>query len=214
MRETIICFCAHSDDQIIGPGGTLAKYAREGIHIITVVFSYGQLSHPHLKEDAIISMRVNEAIKANEFIGGGQVLFFGLSEGRFSEEAEQKGIHTKIKKLLQEYKPGKIFIHSLDDPHPDHKAVYEVVTFVADAIKYAGAIYAFDIWNLFNFRKRSEPKLYVDISDTFKIKIKALRAFESQKLTLFTLLWSVYFRAILHGLYHRCKFAERFYKVR
>ncbi len=214
MKDSVICFSAHSDDQIIGPGATLAKYANEGIHVITVIFSYGQLSHPHLKEDAIISIRVNEAIKANEIVGGGQVLFFGLPEGKFINEAKRRGIYTKIRKMLQEYKPSKLFIHSIDDPHPDHKAVYEIVTAVADVIKYSGAIYTFDVWNPFNFRKRSEPKLYVDVSSTFKTKIKALRIFESQKLALLTLMWSVYLRAILHGIRHGCRFAERFYKVR
>lgn len=214
MKETVICFCAHSDDQIIGPGGTLAKYAQEGIRVITIIFSYGQLTHPHFKEEVIISMRVNEAIKANDIIGGDQVLFFGLSEGKFLQEAKEKRIYTKIRKLLQEYKPTKLFIHSLDDPHPDHKAVYEIITHVAEAVHYGGAIYAFDVWNPFNFRKRREPKLYVDISQAFQIKTKALGVFESQKIALYTLLWSIYLRALIHGLLHRCRFAERFYKIK
>lgn len=214
MRETVFCFCAHSDDQVFGPGGTLAKYAREGIRVITVIFSYGQLTHPHLKEEIIIATRVNESIKANEMIGGDQVLFFGLPEGKFMEGAKAKGIYTKIRKMLAEYKPMKLFVHSLDDPHPDHQAVYDIVMTVADRIGYPGAIYTFDVWNPFNFRKRAEPKLYVDISSTFKTKIKALGVFESQKIALYSLLWSVYLRAILHGIRHGCRFAERFYKVR
>lgn len=214
MKETVICFCAHSDDQIFGPGGTLAKYAKEGNNIITIIFSYGQLTHPHLKDDVVISMRVNESIKANEVIGGGQVLFLGLSEGKFLQEAKEKRVYTKIKRIVQEYKPAKIFIHSQDDPHPDHRAVHQIVSAVIDAIPYHGPVYAFDIWNPFALRKRGEPKLYVDISDTFRTKIKALKVFESQKLALFSLLWSIYVRAIVHGFFHKCRFAERFYKIR
>ena len=214
MKETVICFCAHSDDQIFGPGGTLAKYAKEGIKVITVIFSYGQLTHPHLKEEVIISTRVNESIKANDLIGGDQVLFFGLSEGKFTDEAKDKKVYSKIKHLLQEYNPSKLFIHSLDDLHPDHKAVYEIVTGVVNAMNFKGAVYAFDVWTPFNFRKREEPKLYVDITSNFKTKIKALRLFESQKIALYTLLWSVYVRAIVHGIEHGCRFAERFYKIK
>ena len=214
MKETIICFCAHSDDQIFGPGGTLAKYAQEGMRIMTVIFSYGQLTHLHLKEEIIIETRINESLKANEIIRGNQVLFFGLSEGRFLAEAKEKRIYSKIRKLLQVYKPVKIFTHSPDDPHPDHRAVHEVMTTVVDTMHYSGSVYAFDIWNPFNWRKRTEPKLYVDISETFKTKIKALMVFESQKIALYTLLWSVYVRAILHGIQHGCRFAERFYKIR
>jgi len=56
--------------------------------------------------------------------------------------------------------------------------------------------------------------MYVDITDTFKLKLKALRCFKSQWMTMISLLWSVYFRAIINGLDARCKYAERFYKIR
>ena len=59
-QENIFVFCAHSDDQIFGPGATLAKYASVGKGIYTVIFSYGRLSHPHFREEVIIETRVKE----------------------------------------------------------------------------------------------------------------------------------------------------------
>ena len=66
-KDTIMVMCAHSDDQIIGPGGTLTKYAKQGKIIITVIFSYGELSMPHIKKEIAIKTRVDEA-KAAETI--------------------------------------------------------------------------------------------------------------------------------------------------
>lgn len=43
MVERILVIVAHSDDQMLGPGGTLVKYAKEGKEIHTVIFSYGAL---------------------------------------------------------------------------------------------------------------------------------------------------------------------------
>ena len=116
--------------------------------------------------------------------------------------------------LTLEKKPAKIFTHSIDDPHTDHRAVYKIVTDTYDSMRYKCDVYSFDVWNPINFRKRDQPKLYVDITDTFKTKLSALRCFESQKIAMITLLWSVYLRAIINGLHNHCKYAERFYKIR
>ncbi|MFA4887817.1 MAG: PIG-L family deacetylase, partial [Candidatus Nanoarchaeia archaeon] len=40
-KETILVFAAHPDDEIIGVGGTIAKYAQEGKDVIVTIFSDG-----------------------------------------------------------------------------------------------------------------------------------------------------------------------------
>ena len=61
---------------------------------------------------------------------------------------------------------------------------------------------------------RNRPKLVVDITQTFGTKLAALRCFKSQWVTMITLLWSVYLRAIKNGLFNGCLFAEKFYKIK
>jgi len=67
-KETILILGAHSDDFVIGAGGTMAKYTQEGKKIISVVFSYGEKSHPWLKEDVVQKMRSEEAAKASKLL--------------------------------------------------------------------------------------------------------------------------------------------------
>lgn len=212
-EENIIVFCSHSDDQIFGPGATLTKYAQQGKNIYTVIFSYGETSLPFLKKEIAIKTRVNEAKKADKIINGKGVMFLGLKEGKFLKQAEEKDIKSRIQRMILSKKPIKIFTHSPEDPHPDHKAVYQIVTQALDELKYNCDLYCFDIWNPFTVKKHF-PKLYEDVTETFSRKIKALKIFESQKITLFTLLWSVYVRAWLHGFHIHKKYAERFFKIR
>jgi len=214
MEENILVFCAHSDDEIFGPGGTLAKYAKEGKKVHTYVFSYGETSHPHFKRKVIIEMRVLEAQKADEEISGSGVTFFGLSEGNFLEEAKQKELKKKIEQIILEKNPVKIFTHNADDPHIDHRSVNKIIMEAIGEIKTRADVYAFDIWNPFTLRYRKNPRLIVDIGNTFKIKIKALSHFKSQKLTMLVLLWSVYTKAIINGWFHGYRAAEVFYKIR
>jgi len=210
-KEAIVVICAHSDDQILGPGGTLARYASEGKLVITIVLSYGETSHPHIKDEIIIKQRIKEAERADAVIGGSALHCFGLKEGRFNSNNDQ--VLNRISDLLTKYNPSKIFTHSIDDPHPDHRSTYHIVNDIITRGNISPQVLTFDVWNPFNLRKSNNPKLYVDITKTFPKKIRALKCFKSQKLALLLLLWSIYVRAWIHGRVHGCKFAERFFTI-
>ena len=213
-KESIFVICAHSDDQILGPGGTVAKYAKEGKETFTIIFSYGETSHFWLKKKVSVEIRVKEAQAADKVIGGSGVVFFGLTEGKFLEDVKDKKIKDRIKELIKEKNPDKIFTHSIDDPHADHKDVYNVVKEIVDEINYEGSLLCFDVWNIIDFKKREKPKLYVDITDTFKTKMKALHCFRSQRLVMLFPYINVYIKAFINGLKNDCKYAEKFYKIK
>ena len=214
MLEKILVFCAHPDDQVFGPGGTLIKYAKEGKDITIVIFTKGENSHPWLKEEVITKIRESENEKVDKIIGTNITIFLGLKDTNISKDAEENNTLDKVKNLIQEFKPNKIFTHTLADPVPDHKAVNKIVRTAFDELQPNSDLYTFDVWNILNSRETKHPKLVVDISKTFKKKIHALKTFKSQKNTLFWLLWSVYFRAIYNGLKNNYKYAEVFYKIR
>ncbi len=213
-KDSVLVICAHSDDQIFGVGGTLAKYAEEGGRVIIVVLSYGEKSHPWLKKKVTVRMRVKESHEAAKIIGAERTIFFGMREGNFPTDFVEMEMHEKTRRLIRKYKPSKIFTHSGDDPLPDHTAVNKFVVELCDEIGYNGDLYSFDVWNPLKIRERNVPKLYVDITKTFRKKTKALKCFESQWLSMLSLLWSVYYRAIKHGLKAHCLFAEVFHKIR
>ncbi|MBS3122352.1 PIG-L family deacetylase [Candidatus Woesearchaeota archaeon] len=213
QKETILCFCAHNDDQVIGAGGTLAKYAKEGKEVYTYIFSYGEGSHPHLNPRVIIKKRVSESRAADKIIGEKGSFHLGLKEGKFMDGIEKRGIKERIKEIITEKAPIKIFTHSQDDPHVDHRIVNKLILDIANEIKYYGDIYSFDIWNPLPARGREKPMLFVDISKTFNKKIKAIKCHNSQTVTLWTMLPATYTRAVINGLNHHCKYAEIFYKI-
>ncbi len=213
-KEKILIICAHNDDQVFGIGGTIAKYAKQGKTVKTVIFSFGELSHPHLKPEVIIKRRVKESLDADKILGGKGIRYLGLKEGRFPKEIEKKGIKKIITNIIRKEKPGKIFTHSINDAHPDHRAVYHFVRELTGEIKYKGDIYLFGVWSPVRIKNRNIPKMVVDITGTFGKKIKAIKAHKSQQLTILSLLWNVYLRAIMNGWSSNCRYAEVFYKRR
>ena len=216
-KDRVIFFCAHPDDESLGAGGTIAKYVKEGKQVMVVSFTYAVLSHTWLKKHVTRDMRKKELENAQKVLGFQKHLYLELSESKFLEEAKEKNIQNEIIRMITKFKPSKIFTHAPEDRDPisdDHRAVNKIVMEAVEAMGYKGDVYGFGVWNPFSFKRTDYPKLYVDITDTFKIKLEALRNYPSQWSSMILLLWTVYARAILAGIAYGVKFAERFYKLK
>ena len=222
-KGSILVICAHSDDQIIGVGGAMAKYAKQGFDIHTIIMSFGESVRPHVKREIVTKTRIKESQKADKIIGGKGVTFLGLKENKFEQDFNERGIDKNFKKIIKNLKPTKIFTHSSDDVHPDHRATFKLVLKTYKEMDLGAELYTFEIWNLFNIKKRNKPKLIVDTSETFKTKMKALKSFKSQiDLSTFYnylvlnnfLFFSVHIKDWLNGIKYSVRYAEVFYKLR
>lgn len=212
-HKCILVICAHSDDEILGPGGALAKFSQEGAKILTFIMSYGELTPIWMKHKHTREMRKKEADKADAIIGGSGVEFFGLKEGAFLKEAEEHGIHKKLLDTIHKEKPSIIFTHMREDPHKDHRDTLQIVkSVVADVKDDRPDVYSFGIWNPLQLHRRA-PHLFVDISKTFKKKMKALKVFRSQNLVILLLTPGVIFKAKYLGFSRGVAYAEAFRKV-
>jgi LmbE family N-acetylglucosaminyl deacetylase len=211
--KSVMVFCAHPDDEVLGVGGTIAKYAGEGIEVVTVIFSSGERSHPWMKKHVTVGARQKETEKAASILGIKKTINLGLKDGTLLKESKGS-IFEKIISIISEHNPDKIFTHAIDDPHLDHHAVYKIVTKAIQAMNYAGNAYSYEVWNPLNIMKRKMPKMYVDISATFSTKVRALKCFKSQRLYILPLLPATYLRAVLAGTQAKCRFAEIFYVIK
>lgn len=212
MKKTILAICAHNDDQIIGPGGTLTKYAGAGYKFKTIIFSYGAVSHPHLKPEVIIKERMKESRISDKIMGGDGIIYLGAKEGTFLAKKDEWG--KKISEIIKKEKPVMIFTHTDDDPHRDHKAVDKIVQEMIKKKIISCNVYTFDVWNMLRWKRKNLPRLVIDISETFGKKIQAFHAHKSQKASIISLLWSIYLKAVLYGWKYGYKYAEVFYKIK
>ncbi len=214
--EVIMCIEAHPDDAIFGAGGTISKYHEEGKRIIILTMSYGESSHPWLNKKVTVKTRIKEAKKAHKIVGCDEFYVFGLKDGLFMVDKRVSYVKKVLKKLILEKKPKLIITHSPDDLHPDHTATYSIVESVLSKINRKIDVYTYNVWSPFSFKKKSSPRIYVDITKYFRLKIKAIKCFRSQIVTFawHPIYWSVYISAFLAGLQSRKLFAEVFYKIK
>jgi len=212
-KETIVVCSAHSDDFVFGAGGTIAKYTQEGKKVIAIIFSYGEKSHPWLKESIVQKMRSKETLEAGKVLGC-ETIFFDLKEFHFREDYQNRNVEKQLLKILTKTKPTKIFTHSSEDPHPDHKAVCAMTMEIREKLEHKPELYIYSVWNPVSF-KTQYPSFYVDISKTFGDKLNALKTFRSQKFhAVYPLFIPVLFRAIKDGFKLRKLFGEHFFRVK
>jgi LmbE family N-acetylglucosaminyl deacetylase len=216
--DTIVVFCAHPDDEAIGMGGTIAKYASEGKKIICCIFTDGEASHPWEKKSFITSKRRREVTRAAKELGTTKIYHFGLIDGKLKHEIKKPIVKQVIIDTLKKYRPSKVFTHDADDMlYLDHTAVHRVVCECVDNYNSISSartsLYTFNIW-AFAMRRRNTPQLFVDITDTFPAKVKAIREFKTQQLALIQLWPAILIRAMMHGINKQTKYGENFYKIR
>ena len=209
--KTIFILVAHSDDEAAGMGGTIIKFAKEGCHIIKIVFSSGEGSMPHMKRNYIIRERIIETESVSKKFGIKRTIYFHLKDGNVSAEIKNKNIDKKVMELINKYRPSMIFVPTWDDIHPDHRAVYSLAAHLAHQPGQKYDVYCFEVWNIF---PKNTPFMYVDVSRHFRAKIRMMKAFKSQLHFMYPLLIPVYVKGMWYGRKNNCRYAEKFYKVK
>ena len=208
--KNIIIFCAHSDDELIGAGGTILKYSGS-YNIIKVVFSSGEKSSPHLKENYIINERIKETEKISKKAGIKKNIYFDLIDQKLNEFSDDEGIINKTKEIIARYKPVKIFTLTSVDPHPDHRAANKITLNAMKELNYECDVYGYEVWNLVDL---SEPVVYEDITGFIRRKIQLMKEFKSQWIYIYALLIPTYMRAFINGRRIGARYAERFFKLK
>lgn len=216
-QRSVIIFCAHNDDHTLGVGGTIAKYKKMGYYVLVVIFSYGENSHVWMKPEEVVKVRVQESTIADKVLGIDKTIYLGVKEGEFFEEVHNKNLINIISRFIKVLRPEKVFTHSTYDPHPDHFATVKTVLSVVDKLEKEGVetnVYSFDIWNFLTFHRRIDPRLVVDVTSTFDMKIESFKEHRSQWMTKISFIPATYLRGFLNGLNYNAKYAEVFLKIR
>jgi len=126
---------AHPDDESLGFGGTLARYASEGVEVSLVVGTrgergrFGDGSELHPGEEALGRIREEEVRAAAEVLGVRHVRFLGYMDGDL-DRAPHAEAAAAIARHIRELRPDVLVTF---DPfgaygHPDHVAIAQLST--------------------------------------------------------------------------------------
>jgi LmbE family N-acetylglucosaminyl deacetylase len=186
----ILAFAPHPLDIEMGMGGTIAHYIQEGKNVVYVICTNGDKasSDPDILPQELAVIRKKEQLDAAEYLGVGEVIFLHYPDLNLSYTPE---FRNDILRLILEYRPK---IVATCDPYqrylsnPDHRVTGQVVMDAVWPCALAPNIYRPLLRQGYELHKvkevllwaSEEPNYYLDITDTFDIKMAALSCHKSQ----------------------------------
>ena len=180
MEIDILAIFAHPDDVELTVGGTLLKMKSRGYKTGALDVTRGEMG-----TRGTVEGRAREAEAAAKILKLDVRENLGLPDGRvFATDDE---FRAKLVRVLRRLKPKVLLTHQIDDPHPDHHHIAQLVreaARLASMQKYDGdfgqqrisaPIVAHNI-----FSQRVTPSFIVDVSDFLDEKTASIKAHASQ----------------------------------
>jgi LmbE family N-acetylglucosaminyl deacetylase len=189
---------AHPDDQEFTIAGTLAKWARAGCEITSLILTSGDAGSNAEDKDAsykqeLARIREAEQLAANDVLGVKNTVFLHFPDGELQPTIEvRKAITREIRRYRPEVTlcgdPTVRFFGNDYMNHPDHRAAADAA---CDAVfPSAGTRLIFadlltegfqphDVKRVYIWGSEKQD-LWIDTTETIELKIEALRKHASQ----------------------------------
>src|SRR5258708_34680541 len=134
MPETLklMCILAHPDDETLGTGPTLVKYAREGVETYLVTATRGERGYesdqqPTPPSEELAKRREQELLSAAKVLGLREVQFLDYIDGDLDKVNPKEAV-TKIVSHLRRVRPQVVITFGPDGAygHTDHIAISQL----------------------------------------------------------------------------------------
>lgn len=187
---SVLIVAAHPDDEVLGCGGTIARFASEGHSVHVLLMAEGEGSRASGKGQSVdknlITARNEAAHAACKIMGCASVDSMGLPDNRL-DGLELLDVVKRIEIFISQYKPLTVFTHHAGDVNVDHRIVHEAVLAACRPLPGHSVqeILFFEVpssteWNPPGSGAPFLPNYFVDISATMKVKFAALEAYTSE----------------------------------
>ncbi|MHA7865524.1 PIG-L deacetylase family protein [Flagellimonas marinaquae] len=186
MKKNILIVAPHCDDEVLGCGGIMAKYAAENHPVYVAIVTNGHLGAPELfKKEGTEKVR-SEALKAHKLLGVKETFFLDFPAPRLDSIASYK-LSIAIEKVIRENRITDLYIPHRGDLHKDHRITYESCLVAARPINEnpVERIYAYETlseteWAAPFPDEAFIPTHFVDISRFINTKLDSFRCFTTQ----------------------------------
>lgn len=195
----VVAIGAHPDDIEIGAGGSTALHRAQNDSVRFLVLTRGgELSPPEDRE--------REAREAASVLGVDDVHFLGYED---TEVPYSRDIIKQVENHLDEFDADRVYIHTEDDTHQDHR--HAALASIA-AARNCNEVLAFESPST---RPSFSPEYYNTLSEGFlERKISSIRSHESQQEKLYLEAEAMKGLARFRGQQANSRFAEAFQVIR
>jgi LmbE family N-acetylglucosaminyl deacetylase/glycosyltransferase involved in cell wall biosynthesis len=179
----ILVLGAHPDDEVLGPGGTVALAANRAESIRVWIATDGTRQEGIAEPEADYAARRRaESRKAAEILGSSPPLFGGLMDRELAEQREE--LKEALAQQVQAFHPDLVLCPSPVEIHSDHRVLGETLYDLVAASRSDDAdhdLYRFLTIAYYELSHPMLPNTLVDIAAASEKKRAAMAAFVSQQ---------------------------------
>ena len=187
--DAVVIF-AHPDDAEFGAAGTVARWTRDGREVVYVACTSGEKGTEDrtMSPERLAKIREDEQREAARILGVREVHFLRHPDQGLEDTADSR---EEIVRLLRMHRPRIVLTSDPTTPYRDHRdhrivgrlTMDAVYPFARDHLAYPDLLdqgfephKVQEVW----FWGAKQANHCVDITETFELKIAALRAHASQ----------------------------------
>ena len=183
IKKRILVVAPHPDDETLGLGGTIAKFAARGDEVFVLMVS-GHL--PPLYNLENYEKTVAEAYLAFNILGVSSSEFLEIPATMISDQPLHI-LNGRISQIVNDFKPNIVFC-PYPDRHVDHRLVFDSVMVATRPIGIGRDIEIVATyetlsethWNAPHIEPNFTPNWVIDISEYIDTKLAALKCYDSQ----------------------------------
>lgn len=184
----ILVLAPHADDEVLGMGGSIARFVNEGKRVIVAILTgHGEEKHPLWAPESWDIVRA-EAKVACSHLGVSDLLFRELPAACLDNTPAWR-INQVVSNVLKEVQPDEVYVPFSHDLHQDHQAIaYAAIVACRpylDIGRKVKRVLAYETLSETHLAPpylapAFQPNVFVDISDFIDKKLDAMRAYASQ----------------------------------
>ncbi|WP_206021894.1 PIG-L deacetylase family protein [Rhodoferax bucti] len=178
----MLVVAAHTDDEALGCGGTIARHVGEGDTVYAVFMADGVTSRVGADQEDLLG-RNAAAENARAILGIEENFYLGLPDNRM-DSIPLIDVVQKLEPIIDRIKPNIVYTHHHGDLNVDHRITHQAVMIACRPVPGCSVrmIYAFEVMSSTEWSAPiAEPFIpnhYVDISNQLNTKLYALKAYQ------------------------------------
>lgn len=182
-QPRMLVVAPHPDDEILGVGGTMARFSQAGGHLTILTVAAHM---PPLFTEEVHRQTVSEGHKAHALVGAQRSIWLD-KPAVFLNDIPVSDFNKLILDFVKEVKPH-IFLVPYYDRHVDHRIIFDAAMVASRPVgpgRDIRIVAAYETlsethWNAPHLEPNFTPNWVVDITDTVDVKLRAMGCYESQ----------------------------------